>query len=105
MTAASRLTVSFVGCQGCPRYVAVWATRPTIYWPAETREHGARFHIHGPHGIREEHDAEDEPRSHPANGLLGDPPDIEGRRTQVVQDNGGRTPKRDEGEHDRGGHD
>ena len=45
---------------------------------AAAREHRARFHVHGAHRVREQHDGENEVRRGAAAGLLDDAADVVG---------------------------
>ena len=65
------------------------------------RKHSARFDIDGPHGIREEHHPEDEPGGRTSDRLLGNAADVESRRTEIVEDDGGSAPEGNEREHHR----
>ena len=67
-----------------------------------TRKHAARFDIDGPHGIREEHDPEDEPGGRMSDRLLGNAANVESRRTEIIEDDGGSTPEGNERKHHRG---
>ena len=66
---------------------------------ATANEHAATFDIHGSHGIREQHDGQDEPGRGFSNGLLGDGACVERGRAKIVEYNGGRPPKGDERQH------
>ncbi len=72
---------------------------------AAARKHAAAFDIDRSHREAEQHHAQDEPRRGLAHGLFGDAARIEGRGPKVVQHNRRRSPERNEGEHDRRGHD
>ena len=62
-------------------------------------EHAAALDIHGSHGIGEQHDGQNEPGSSLADGLLGDRARVEGGRSEVIEYDGGRPPKGNEGKH------
>ena len=72
---------------------------------AAAGEHGAAFDVDGADGEGEGDDAEDEPGSGLADGLLGDTAGVEGGGAEIVEDDGGGSPEGDKGEHDRGRHD
>src|SRR5262249_29147076 len=62
-------------------------------------KHAAAFDVHRPHGIAEEHDGEDEPGRRLADRLLDDAADVIRRTGNVAEDDGRRSPVRNEGEH------
>jgi hypothetical protein len=64
-----------------------------------THEHAAALDVHGAHGVGEQHDRQNEPRSSLANCLLGDRTRVEGGRSEVIQYDGGRPPEGNEGKH------
>ena len=72
---------------------------------AAAHEHRAAFDVDGAHRKREEHDSDNEPGGGFADGLLGDAAGIKGRRSQIVENDGGRAPVGDEGQHHRRGDD
>ena len=72
---------------------------------AAAREHRAALDVHRAHREAEQHDAEDEPGRSRSHRLLGDAAGVEGRGTQVIENDSRRAPEGDEGEHHRGGDD
>ena len=66
-------------------------------------KHAAAFHVDRAHGETEQHDAKDEPWSASADRLLGDAAGVINARSQITEYNGGRTPERNEREHDSAG--
>ena len=67
---------------------------------AAAHEHRGALDVHGTHGVREQHHAEDEPRRRLADRLLGDAADVERRRPEIAQDDRGGPPEGDEREED-----
>ena len=72
---------------------------------AAAHEHAAAFHVHGAHGVAEQHHAQHHPGRGFADGLLGDAADVVHGGGQVVQHDGGGLPEGDEGQRDGGGDD
>ncbi len=70
---------------------------------AAAGEHAARFDIERSNGVAEQHDREDEPRGTLADDLLGVTSGVVRRGSQVGENDGGRAPERNEGQHHRGG--
>ncbi len=71
---------------------------------AAAGKHGAGFNVDGAHGKGEEHDAEDEPGSGFADRLFGDAAGVKRGRAKITENDGGRSPERNKGEHNRGRH-
>ena len=69
---------------------------------AAADEHAATFHVHRAHGIRKNHDGQDEPGSGFADVGFGFTARVVGGRCQVVQNDGGGAPERDECQEGRG---
>ena len=63
---------------------------------AAAHEHAAAFHVNGAHGVRKQHDGEDEPRRSLADVAFGFAAGIVRRGGQVVQHDGRRPPERNE---------
>src|SRR5450631_1373737 len=70
---------------------------------AAPHEHAAGLDVESPNGVAEQHDREYEPGSALADDLLGVAAGVVGRRGQIRQNNRGRAPERDEGQHHRRG--
>ncbi len=68
---------------------------------AAADEHRAAFDVHGADCEGEQHDAEDEPGSALADGLLGDASGVESGGSEIIQNDGGGPPVGNEGQHDR----
>ena len=68
---------------------------------AAAHEHAAAFDVNRAHGVREQHDAQDEPRCGFADELLSFTAGVIGRRRQVVEYDSRGTPERNEGKHRR----
>src|ERR1035437_1060174 len=69
---------------------------------AAAHEHGAALDVDGAHRIGKQHDPEDEPGGGLADGGLGDAAGVVGAGSKIAQHDGGGTPERNEGQHDRG---
>ena len=72
---------------------------------AAAHKHRAALHVDGSHREREQHDADNEPGSGVADGLLGDPTGVKSGGGEIVQNDGRRAPVGDEREHHRRGDD
>src|SRR5438876_8730047 len=72
---------------------------------AASDEHAATLDVQSAHRIREQHDAENEPRRGLADGGFRDAADIVRRRGKIAKNDGRRPPERNEGQHDRGSDD
>ena len=68
---------------------------------AAADEHRGTLDVQRTHGVRKDHDAEDEPGGGLPDGLLDNAADVERRRPEVGKDNRRRAPERDEGQEDR----
>ena len=66
---------------------------------AAAHEHGAAFDVDAAHRVAEEHHGQDEPGGRLADLRLDDAADVIGRAGQVAEDDGRRSPERDEREH------
>src|SRR5438445_1007979 len=69
---------------------------------ATAHEHAAALDVDRSNSEREHHDGEDEPRSCLADEVFGNCTRVECGRTHVVEDDGCRSPERNECEHSRG---
>src|SRR5207247_647495 len=79
--------------------------KPRDEWPhrvahhdvyAAAHEHAAAFHVDRANGEAEQHDAENEPRSASADRLLGNAARVIDARSKIAENDGGRTPERNE---------
>ena len=69
---------------------------------AAAHEHAAALDIDRPHGVREQHDREDEPGRRFADLRFGDSAGVVGRGCEIAQHDGRRSPEGDERQHHRG---
>ncbi len=69
---------------------------------AAADEHAAALDIDRPYRVGEKHDGQDEPGSRLADLRFGDAARIIGGGGEIAQDDGRRSPERDERQHDRG---
>src|SRR5713226_999030 len=65
---------------------------------AAADKHAAAFNVDRAHGIRKQHDGQDEPRRGLSNVTFGFTTGVVGRGGEVVQNNGRGTPERNEGQ-------
>ncbi len=71
---------------------------------AAANEHAAAFDVDLGDGVGKQHGGENEPRGGLADELLGFTAGVIGGGGEIVQDDRGRAPVGNEGEHGRGGH-
>ena len=70
---------------------------------AAAHEHAATLDVDGADGVREQHDRQDEPGRGFSDGVFGDAAGVVRGGCEVAEDDGGRPPERNEGQHDGGG--